>query len=202
MPDREIAWTDERVDVLKAKFADGLSASQIAGVLGGVTRNAVIGKLNRLGMHRGGWSPTTRPPSDRQRAGSRNSSERARTGISRAPAPPPRSRSLDGSLDPLVIETPVEDFAIPAEQRRTVLTIGEGECRWPVNEPGADDFFFCGGATTTRRVSVEGEWRQIPHPYCAHHHERSVDRGGMRASLLRAEQGQQNLHQQRRAFGA
>ena len=43
-------WNDERNDVLKALWKDGLSASQIAGKLGGVSRNAVIGKIHRLGL--------------------------------------------------------------------------------------------------------------------------------------------------------
>ena len=43
-------WTDERVELLKKLWADGLSASQIAGELGGMTRNAVIGKVHRLGL--------------------------------------------------------------------------------------------------------------------------------------------------------
>ncbi len=43
-------WTDERVELLKKLWADGLSASQIAAELGGVTRNAVIGKVHRLGL--------------------------------------------------------------------------------------------------------------------------------------------------------
>jgi len=45
-----MAWNDERVDLLKKLWSDGLSASQIAGRLGGVTRNAVIGKVHRLGL--------------------------------------------------------------------------------------------------------------------------------------------------------
>ena len=45
-----MAWTDERVELLKKLWAEGLSASQIAGRLGGVTRNAVIGKVHRLGL--------------------------------------------------------------------------------------------------------------------------------------------------------
>ncbi|MEL7026638.1 MAG: GcrA family cell cycle regulator, partial [Pseudomonadota bacterium] len=45
-----MAWTEERVDVLKRLWADGKSASQIANELGGVTRNAVIGKAHRLGL--------------------------------------------------------------------------------------------------------------------------------------------------------
>ena len=43
-------WTDERVELLKKLWADGLSASQIASQLGGVTRNAVIGKVHRLNL--------------------------------------------------------------------------------------------------------------------------------------------------------
>ena len=45
-----MAWTDERVETLKKLWGDGLSASQIAKQLGGVTRNAVIGKVHRLGL--------------------------------------------------------------------------------------------------------------------------------------------------------
>src|SRR5436305_12771417 len=43
-------WTDERVELLKKLWADGLSASRIAAELGGITRNAVIGKVHRLGL--------------------------------------------------------------------------------------------------------------------------------------------------------
>ena len=45
-----MGWTDERVELLKKLWADGLSASQIAAELGGITRNAVIGKVHRLGL--------------------------------------------------------------------------------------------------------------------------------------------------------
>jgi GcrA cell cycle regulator len=45
-----MSWTDERVELLKKLWADGLSASQIANELGSVTRNAVIGKVHRLGL--------------------------------------------------------------------------------------------------------------------------------------------------------
>ena len=45
-----MGWTEERVELLKKLWSDGLSASQIAGRLGGITRNAVIGKVHRLGL--------------------------------------------------------------------------------------------------------------------------------------------------------
>lgn len=50
-------WTDERIELLKALYADGLSASQIADELGGITRNSVIGKVHRLGLERNGRAP-------------------------------------------------------------------------------------------------------------------------------------------------
>ena len=45
-----INWTDERVEMLKKLWTDGLSASQIAAEIGGCSRNAVIGKVHRLGL--------------------------------------------------------------------------------------------------------------------------------------------------------
>ena len=60
-----MAWTDERVELLKKLWAEGLSASQIAGRLGGVTRNAVIGKVHRLGLS--GRATSSRSSSPRPR---------------------------------------------------------------------------------------------------------------------------------------
>src|SRR5258706_5925282 len=60
-----MAWTDERVEQLKKLWSEGLSASQIAGRLGGVTRNAVIGKVHRLGLS--GRATTSRMKSHRSR---------------------------------------------------------------------------------------------------------------------------------------
>jgi len=45
-----MSWTDDRVEILKKMWGEGQSASQIAKELGGVTRNAVIGKVHRLGL--------------------------------------------------------------------------------------------------------------------------------------------------------
>ena len=54
-----MSWTDERVEMLKKLWADGLSASQIAAELGGITRNAVIGKVHRLGLSGRAKSPSS-----------------------------------------------------------------------------------------------------------------------------------------------
>src|ERR1700754_2333832 len=59
-------WTDERVELLKRLWADGLSASQIAGELGGITRNAVIGKVHRLGLSGRAKAPSSSVPRQRK----------------------------------------------------------------------------------------------------------------------------------------
>src|SRR2546430_17469210 len=66
-----MSWTDERVETLKKLWADGHSASQIAAELGGITRNAVIGKVHRLGLAGRAKSPASAAPRQRKpRAGS------------------------------------------------------------------------------------------------------------------------------------
>src|SRR5258705_8478783 len=57
-----MSWTDGRVELLKKLWAEGLSASQIAGELGGITRNAVIGKVHRLGLSGRAKSPSSSGP--------------------------------------------------------------------------------------------------------------------------------------------
>ena len=52
-----MAWTPDRVEILKKMWSEGQSASQIANDLGGVTRNAVIGKIHRLGLSNRGTTP-------------------------------------------------------------------------------------------------------------------------------------------------
>ena len=61
MGENKMAWTDDRVEILTKLWGEGLSASQIARELGDVTRNAVIGKVHRLGL--AGRASPTRPKS-------------------------------------------------------------------------------------------------------------------------------------------
>src|SRR5712672_1196005 len=63
---KTMMWTDERVELLKKLWADGLSASQIAAELGGITRNAVIGKVHRLGLSGRAKSPSSATPRPRK----------------------------------------------------------------------------------------------------------------------------------------
>jgi len=116
-----MGWTEERVEQLKALWTEGLSASQIARVLGGVTRNAVIGKVHRLGL--AGRAGPTR--SERPRHASTRSS------AARVVVPEPEIVEED----PVLLED--GHFA-------TVLTINDRMCRWPIGDPSENEFHFCG----------------------------------------------------------
>ncbi|MEA2903024.1 MAG: GcrA cell cycle regulator [Alphaproteobacteria bacterium] len=146
-----MSWTDERVELLKKLWADGLSASQIAAELGGITRNAVIGKVHRLGLSGRAKSPSSSAPRQRK--------ARAHPHMLRVSRPQMRgntalAHAYDYDPDP---EPEVVDNIIPMGQRRTLLELTEDTCRWPIGDPGSADFFFCGGQSVTSL------------PYCAHH---------------------------------
>jgi len=145
-----MTWTDERVELLKKLWADGLSASQIAAQLGNITRNAVIGKVHRLGLSGRAKSPSSSVPRPRKpRAASMlrisRPSIRGNTALALA---------YDVELEP---EPEPYDNIIPLGQRRTLLELNEATCRWPIGDPGHAEFFFCGGNTVTGL------------PYCAYH---------------------------------
>jgi GcrA cell cycle regulator len=148
-----MSWTDERVELLKKLWADGLSASQIAAELGGITRNAVIGKVHRLGLS-GRAKPASSVPRQRKARPSH---------LLRVPRPAMRGNTALArhalplyELEPEPEPEPLENI-IPIGQRRQLLELNEATCRWPIGDPGSADFFFCGGKPL-------GEL-----PYCAYH---------------------------------
>ena len=142
-----MSWTDERVELLKKLWSDGLSASQIAAELGGITRNAVIGKVHRLGLSGRAKSPSSAAPRPRK---ARTSGHMLR--VSR-----PQIRGNTALAYDYEMEPEPELLEIPVEQRKTLLQLNEATCHWPVGDPGSPDFFFCGGQ------SNEGS------PYCNYH---------------------------------
>jgi GcrA cell cycle regulator len=149
-----MAWTDERVELLKKLWGEGLSASQIAGRLGSVTRNAVIGKVHRLGLS--GRATTSRMKSHRPRQ--RMASKRlAKTRFS--PMGNPAFRALYAEAE--AYQPPVEELVIPLNERRTIPTLTECDCRWPIGDPQMSDFHFCG------KKKVPGL------PYCEFHARRA-----------------------------
>jgi len=139
-----MAWTDDRVDLLKKYWAEGLSASQIAQRLGEVTRNAVIGKVHRLGLS--GRATTTRMKSVRPRrrmAGARRAKLSQRGGFGSGGI---KSRyNPDGHPKNTAGYQDYEELVIPVEERRYIATLTESSCRWPIGDPQHKDFHFCSG---------------------------------------------------------
>ncbi|MCX7323306.1 MAG: GcrA cell cycle regulator [Hyphomicrobiales bacterium] len=153
-------WTEDRVELLKKLWNDGLSASQIAGELGGVTRNAVIGKVHRLGLSGRAKTQSVSASAVRPRkpAASRtspafNAAAHVRGSAALAPQiraqPEPRAEPRMELLDP--------DVVVPFSERVTIMELKENMCRWPMGDPTHADFRFCGLKTDSGV------------PYCGYH---------------------------------
>jgi GcrA cell cycle regulator len=117
-------WTPERIEQLRTCVDTGLTCSQIAATIG-VTRNAVIGKINRLGLSAGRTAGTVRacPPRARR----------------------PRLLRLVFSQVPSIAED-IDTGTVESAQPRSLLDLAQGTCRWPVGDPNDADFAFCGNA--------------------------------------------------------
>ncbi|MDV6331735.1 GcrA family cell cycle regulator [Asticcacaulis sp. 201] len=151
-----MSWTDERVETLKKLWQEGHSASQIAKQLGGVTRNAVIGKVHRLGLSgRAAPSQPTRPlykPARPPRPAAASPAVHA----SDRPAVPSNLRRTEPVATRPVISQPIVPY-VEEPGTATVLTLGAKMCKWPIGDPSSDSFSFCG------RRSDDGT------PYCVEH---------------------------------
>ena len=168
-----MSWTDERVELLKKMWTEGQSASQIAKELGGVTRNAVIGKVHRLGLsNRAGASASPVPEKKPAKAEAPAKAEpkkpaKAETKekvievtVSPRKAIVPAGQPLPPQ--PSANEIPAETLANVREVEKTakkisLMELTERTCKWPIGDPATDDFWFCGLAV------------QQGKPYCEAH---------------------------------
>src|SRR5262249_24529981 len=158
-------WNSERIELLKRCFHAGLSCSQIAREIG-VTRNAVIGKMNRLGLSR---------PKDVVGRQLEHAARHAR------PKTPTTWRSKRPRLS-IFAQHQMLSAAFPGPQPHaedvpiyngrgcTLLELSHGKCRWPISNPGAEDFCFCGNEP------VKGL------PYCPGHARIAYQPTGIRSS--------------------
>jgi GcrA cell cycle regulator len=153
----EATWNSERVAALRRGFDAGLSCSLIAREIG-VSRNAVIGKMNRMGLTRhkdaivrqlrdarharpkmpAAWRPRRRPPT-----------VVAQHEMLRVAFPEPA---------PCIEEIPINGRGC------TLLELGQEKCRWPISSPGADDFCFCGNAPVKGLPYCPGHARMAYRP--------------------------------------
>lgn len=172
-----MSWTDERVEKLKELWTEGMSASQIAKVLGGVTRNAVIGKVHRLGLsNRAGSdeSKTAEAPKPKPAAAPKPAAPAkaaaAAEPVADAPVPAPVVRRtppvIRDATQPRApgAPTPEEEAARATlaqiekfAKRISLLDLTERTCKWPIGDPTEEDFAFCG------LECVPGK------PYCEYH---------------------------------
>jgi GcrA cell cycle regulator len=157
-------WTQERLGHLRRRWKEGARAREIGAELG-VTANAVIAKIHRLGIARlspYGGAPGRRlalkriPAADRPRRPPR--ARRRAFAVRRAP--------LAAALltSKRLAENARRDVQIPLSQRRALFELGDASCRWPVGDPLSSSFFFCGGEVMRSK------------PYCAVHCARAYRR--------------------------
>ncbi len=169
-----MGWTDERVELLKKLWLEGLSASQIASKLGdGVTRNAVIGKVHRLKLS-GRTKPAATAPRVRTAPRSASTPRRPATpSVHRAPAhqgavkrsmvsaPMVGATALKISeeivVEAYVAPQPEAEIFIPEMERVNLLQLNEHTCKWPIGDPLQEEFHFCGNDSGDAT------------PYCTYH---------------------------------
>jgi GcrA cell cycle regulator len=155
-------WTDERVDLLRKLWSDGLSASQIAAQLGGVSRNAVIGKVHRLKLSSRGRAAAA--PARQKKA------THATTAVKQAPRAASTVRAMPASIGNTALQAQFEvepvarpvlrtvaKLAKPLTRRLQLIQLSERTCKWPNGDPLTEDFNFCGNDAAETG------------PYCAYH---------------------------------
>ena len=166
-----MSWTDERVELLKKLWGEGQSASKIAKELGGVTRNAVIGKVHRLGLSNRSTSnsknetvPKGVKKTEKTATKKTKTSPKEKDTISETiptrrqiiPAGqplPPQPSANEISPEALARVSAIEKKA----KKLTLLELTERTCKWPVGDPATPDFWFCGLPTQSGK------------PYCEAH---------------------------------
>lgn len=139
-------WTEDRVGALTKLWLEGQSASQIAKALGGgVTRNAVIGKVHRLGLS------GRAAPSQPARTHYRPTRPRA---AAPAPAQPSAPRRIEAA-QPRPVTPPRPEPAPELPGTATVMTLGAHMCKWPIGDPSSTEFSFCGRRASEGVYCVE-----------------------------------------------
>ncbi|WP_298860543.1 GcrA family cell cycle regulator [uncultured Sulfitobacter sp.] len=168
-----MSWTDDRVEILKKMWGEGQSASQIAKELGGVTRNAVIGKVHRLGLSNRTTAGATAKAEPKAKAAPKVPAKakpsapvepevktnadkpdlKTEPAISPNAVRPPRNQIIPAGQplppQPSANEISPEALAKVNEiekkaKKLSLMELTERTCKWPVGDPATEDFWFCG----------------------------------------------------------
>ena len=178
-----MSWTDDRVDLLSRLWLEGKSASMIATALGGgLTRNAVIGKVHRLGLAgrvKLNAAPATGQEGENaqsdveleimlEAAGQRRAVSRASVAAGVSPASAVAgARIVQGNTALALAEAPADadgrlarapgQVVVPMSLRVTIVDLRESMCKWPLGDPSSSEFRYCGSPVNSGT------------PYCGHH---------------------------------
>ena len=120
-----MSWTDEKVDKLKELWGKGNTASQIAEIIGGISRNAVIGKAHRLNL------------SAKIKTRAATSNHNFKNSIEEKIVTSKRGRR--SKFKSLIIEKNFEP-----ENPKHLEELDENSCKWPIGHPNEKSFYFCG----------------------------------------------------------
>ena len=121
-----MSWTEEKVAKLKELWGKGNTASQIAEIIGGISRNAVIGKAHRLNLSAKIKTRASSNTNTNFRPNNQNNTDKLRRGR--------KSR-----FKSLIIE---KDFE--PENPKQLEELDENSCKWPIGHPNEKSFYFCG----------------------------------------------------------
>ena len=120
-----MSWNEEKVEKLKELWGKGSTASQIAEIIGGISRNAVIGKAHRLNL--------SSKIKTRNASSSQNFDNNSEENSSK------QRRGRKSKFQSLIIE---KDFE--PENPKKLEELDESSCKWPVGHPEEQSFYFCG----------------------------------------------------------
>ena len=120
-----MSWTEEKVTKLKELWGNGNTASQIAEIIGGISRNAVIGKAHRLNL-----SAKIKTRTATSNKNFENSLEEKNS---------KNKRLRKSKFKSLIIE---KDFE--PENPKQLEELDENSCKWPIGHPNEKSFYFCG----------------------------------------------------------
>ena len=120
-----MSWTEEKVEKLKELWGKGNTASQIAQIIGGISRNAVIGKAHRLNL-----SAKIKTRSATSSQNFENSKNEKNTQIKRGRRNKFKSLIIDKDFEP--------------ENPKQLEELDENSCKWPIGHPNEKSFYFCG----------------------------------------------------------
>lgn len=152
-----MSWTEDRIELLTKLWGEGQTASKIAHALGGVTRNAVIGKVHRLGLSNRSTKSASSPEKPSQdndaikpslKRTKPQSVEKVADGAGAAPkhiVPAGRPMPPQPSANEISAKTLASHReALKSALHLDLMELTERTCRWPIGDPATHDFSFCG----------------------------------------------------------